>query len=75
MRAHRIFQREGGRYEAVEQFTQKRDGEDHERYKRIYNIDNNAYDFAQVVVDAGALTADEIAAQIVARARALCAPQ
>lgn len=73
VRARRIFQREGGRYEDVERFTQKRDREDNERYKRIYQIDNDVYDFAGMVVDAGAFRADEIAARIAARARALCA--
>jgi cytidylate kinase len=68
-RARRILAREGGLLEEVKQFTQKRDGEDHERYLQLYSIDNNDYSFVDMVIDTAKYTAEEIADQIVERAK------
>lgn len=50
-RAARIHRREGGRYEEVLAATIERDRADHARYLRIYNIDIDSFDFADLVVD------------------------
>jgi cytidylate kinase len=71
VRIKRLIQREGGDYEAVAAFTKRRDARDHERYLRLYNIDNDDFSFADLTIDAGVLTPDEIVAQICARVNAL----
>lgn len=50
-RAARIRIREGGDPAAVLAFTRNRDAKDHERYRRIYGIDNDDYSFADLVVN------------------------
>lgn len=51
VRAKRIFQREGGSLDEIAVFTAERDRQDHERYQRIYGIDNDDYSFADIVID------------------------
>jgi len=51
IRARRILTREGGEYERILDFTRDRDGKDHERYRKIYGIDNNDYSFADLVIN------------------------
>jgi cytidylate kinase len=65
-RAMRIAGREGGNVEAVAAFTAERDRQDRERYLRIYNIDNDDYGFADLVVDTGSRDPQEIADIIIA---------
>jgi cytidylate kinase len=65
VRAERIVKREGGVLEAVAAFTRERDRQDSERYLRIYNIDNDDYSFADLVVDTDALGVEAIAAAII----------
>lgn len=60
-RALRIYNREGGDIEQIKSFTQMRDSEDTMRYKRLYKIDNENYDEADLVID----TADKTPEQIV----------
>ncbi|MDR3172399.1 MAG: AAA family ATPase [Treponema sp.] len=50
-RAQRIMNREGGTLESVAAFTRERDRQDHERYLRIYHIDNDDYAFADLIID------------------------
>jgi cytidylate kinase len=50
-RAMRIVKREGGNVDEVAAFTARRDLRDHERYLRIYQIDNDNYGFADLVID------------------------
>ena len=64
-RAARIVKREGGKLKDVAAFTAERDKHDNERYIRIYNIDNNKYEFAHLVIDADHITPDEIADKII----------
>ncbi|MDR0540445.1 MAG: cytidylate kinase family protein [Spirochaetaceae bacterium] len=68
-RVTRILQREGGSFESIKLFTERRDAEDHERYLRIYNIDNDNYQFVDIIIDAGKYNAEEIAMQITDYAR------
>ncbi len=50
-RAVRIFNREGGDIEEIKKFTAMRDGEDSRRYQKLYQIDNNDYEFADLIID------------------------
>lgn len=50
-RAMRIFNREGGDIEEIKKFTAMRDGEDSRRYQKLYQIDNNDYKFADLIID------------------------
>ncbi|GMO29992.1 MAG: AAA family ATPase [Termitinemataceae bacterium] len=65
IRFERIAQREGGKIEDVTAFTIARDKQDHERYLRLYNIDNDNYSFADMVIDAGILNPEEIVGKII----------
>ncbi|MDR0624173.1 MAG: cytidylate kinase family protein, partial [Treponema sp.] len=67
-RAERIKKREGGSLEPVAAFTAERDRQDHERYLRIYNIDNDNCGFADLIIDTDNLNPMEIAARIIAAA-------
>jgi cytidylate kinase len=51
IRARRILQREGGNLDEVTAFTAERDRQDHLRYMHIYNIDNDNYQFAHLVIN------------------------
>jgi cytidylate kinase len=64
-RAVRIVKREGGSLAEVAAFTAERDRQDRERYLRIYQIDNDIYDFADLVIDTDELDPAQIAARIV----------
>jgi cytidylate kinase len=68
IRAARIAKREGGDIASVAAFTAERDRQDHDRYLRIYNIDNNDYKFIDLVIDADNLKPDQIAQLIVTAA-------
>jgi cytidylate kinase len=65
-RARRIAGREGGDIESVAAFTAERDRQDRERYLRIYQIDNDDYGFADLVVDADTLDPQGITDSIIA---------
>jgi cytidylate kinase len=66
-RVKRIVQREGGDVEAVAEFTSERDRQDRERYMRLYNIDNDKYEFADLIVETDDLNPEEIANVIIAK--------
>ena len=65
IRAERIAKREGGNLETVAAFTGERDKQDHDRYVRIYNIDNNNYQFADLIINTDNLEPDEISQLII----------
>jgi cytidylate kinase len=67
-RAARIVKREGGSLESVAAFTAERDRQDRERYLRIYGIDNDLYDFADLVIDTDEITVDQISQLVVGEA-------
>jgi cytidylate kinase len=67
-RAARIAEREGGSLEEKREETKRRDRRDHARYKRLYGIDNDRYDFVDLVVNTDNMTAAEVADTIVAEA-------
>jgi len=68
IRAARIVNREGGDLKEVAAFTEMRDRHDHGRYLSLYNIDTDDYNFADLVIDTGSLTPEEIVALIVKKA-------
>ena len=51
IRIKRIHGRDGENLEDVAEFTSSRDLQDHDRYLRIYNIDNDDYSFADLVIN------------------------
>lgn len=59
-RAQRILNREGGNLEEIKNFTQMRDSEDSRRYKQLYNIDNNVFDFVDLEIDTGINNPEQI---------------
>ncbi|MCR5217992.1 (d)CMP kinase [Treponema sp.] len=60
-RARRILNREGGDLEEIKAFTSMRDSEDSKRYKKLYNIDNNDYQFCDLIIDTAKYNPEEIA--------------
>ncbi len=66
VRAERIRQREGGASADVLAFTRRRDELDRERYLSIYGIDNDRYDFADLVINTERMTPDRIAEVVIA---------
>lgn len=64
-RAGRVFNREGGNLQAIKDFTAMRDREDTGRYKAFYGIDNNDYNFVDVIIDVNDKTPEQIVQIIV----------
>ncbi|POR01775.1 cytidylate kinase [Alkalispirochaeta sphaeroplastigenens] len=65
VRAARIHQREGGTLDEVQAATRERDRRDHARYVRLYNIDVDSWNFADLVVDTERYRPEEIVPLIV----------
>lgn len=59
-RAKRILNREGGDLEKIKEFTAMRDSEDSRRYKKLYDIDNNKYDFCDLIIDTANYNPEQI---------------
>jgi cytidylate kinase len=68
-RAGRIVKREGGNIEEVAAFTEERDRQDQERYRRIYQIDNDNYRFADLIIDTDDIDPPQIAELIINRVK------
>lgn len=64
-RASRIMQREGGSFEQVRRETETRDRQDRKRFLTLYNIDNDVYDFADLILDVGTLDQYQAVEQII----------
>ncbi|MDR2343985.1 MAG: cytidylate kinase family protein [Spirochaetaceae bacterium] len=71
IRVRRLMRRDGGDFDAVAAFTRERDIRDHERYLRLYNIDNDDYAFADLVIDSGLHTPEEIVSRISGKAASI----
>lgn len=69
VRAARIHEREGGGLEDVIEQTSERDRRDRERYMRLYNIDNDCYDFADLIIDTTNRVQQEVADLVVSEVR------
>lgn len=63
-RAKRILNREGGDLQQIKDFTAMRDREDSARYQKLYQIDNNEYEFADLKIDTATRTPEQIVALI-----------
>ena len=70
VRAGRIQKREGGELDHVAAKTTARDQRDHDRYLRLYGIENNNFAFVDLVVDTEDMTPEEIADVIIDSAHA-----
>jgi len=66
VRSERIRKREGGVASEVLAFTRRRDERDRERYLSLYGIDNDRYDFADLVINTERMTPERIVDIIVA---------
>jgi cytidylate kinase len=64
VRAMRIWNREGNDLEYLKAFTRERDKSDHERFLKLYGIDNDDYSFCNLIVDAAGLTPLQIIDEI-----------
>lgn len=73
VRARRIGRREGKSYEQALEETVERDRRDRERYLKLYGIDNDHYDFADLVIDTEKLDPYEIADRITEAAEEITA--
>lgn len=71
VRVSRIFNREGGTLEAQKEKTTARDKRDCERYKKLYNIDNRDYGFADLIINTDRISARQVADIIINAAKAL----
>ncbi len=71
VRARRIHQREQGKLEEVIQNTRERDRLDRQRFLQNYGIDNDQYEFADLIIDTEKYNAEECCEIIVARAKEL----
>ncbi len=71
VRARRIQKREGGDLKDIMHKTQVRDSQDHERYLKLYGIDNDRYEFVDLVIDTDNRTPAEIVEIILERVRNL----
>ncbi|MBI9102964.1 MAG: cytidylate kinase family protein [Spirochaetales bacterium] len=60
VRSGRIKKREGGSVETVIEETRARDERDHKRYLKLYDIDNEKFNFADLVIDTEKYTPEEI---------------
>lgn len=69
VRASRINSREGGTLEQKMTETLNRDKADSVRYRRLYDIDNDDYSVADLVIDAAAYDQYQIADQIIDAAK------
>lgn len=63
-RAKRILKREGGNLDEIKKFTKMRDSEDTRRYKKLYNIDNENFEFADLIIDTGVNNPNQVASII-----------
>lgn len=61
IRASRIHQREGGSFQERMGETEERDARDHARYLKLYEIDNNEYSFADLIINTDRMNPEQIA--------------
>jgi cytidylate kinase len=58
-------------FESVLDDTIERDQRDHDRYLRLYGIDNDRFEFADLIIDANEIDENEVAGRIVSEAKRL----
>ncbi|MDE5613087.1 MAG: cytidylate kinase, partial [Treponemataceae bacterium] len=64
-RAKRILNREGGDLQQIKDFTAMRDREDSARYLKLYGIDNDEYEFADLKIDTATRTPEQVVSLII----------
>jgi cytidylate kinase len=69
VRAARIQRREGGSFQEVLRKTRARDERDRNRYLQLYGIDNNDFEFVDLVIDTQHIQPEEVAERIVSAVR------
>jgi CMP/dCMP kinase len=60
VRAGRILKREGGSLQEQMEKTAARDKKDHERYKELYNLNNDDYAFADLIINTDRMAPEQI---------------
>ena len=65
VRAKRILNREGGDLQEIIDFTKMRDSQDTARYGKLYSIDNNDYQFCDLIIDTDKYNPSQIVELIV----------
>ncbi|MDY3939383.1 MAG: cytidylate kinase family protein [Spirochaetia bacterium] len=65
IRATRVHNREGGCAEERAAETEARDARDTNRYRRLYNIDNNDYAFCDLIIDTSDKNPEQIVTEII----------
>ncbi len=60
IRSSRIHKREGGVLQNRMKETDARDARDHSRYIKLYNIDNNKYEFADLIINTDRMVPEQI---------------
>ncbi|MCL2008437.1 MAG: AAA family ATPase [Treponema sp.] len=65
VRAKRIQSREGGGLDGIAEYTAMRDMQDKERYLKIYDINNDDYSFADLIINTDNVQPTEIAEMII----------
>lgn len=71
VRAARIQRREGGSFQEVLRKTRARDERDRNRYLHLYGIDNDDFDFVDLVIDTQHIHYREVADRIISAAHSL----
>ena len=71
VRAGRIHYREGGDRAHQMERTALRDKRDHERYLKLYNLDNDDYHFADLIINTDRMSAEQIRDIILAAVKTL----
>lgn len=66
VRAQRIHKREGGDLHQKIRETEERDARDHGRYRRLYNLDNDDYKFADLIINTDRMNPQQISRIIIA---------
>ena len=60
IRASRIHRREGGVFQDRMKETEDRDSRDHARYLKLYDIDNDKYGFADLIINTDRMAPEQI---------------
>ena len=69
IRAKRIHKRENGSLEKIYSETIKRDNRDRKRYLELYGIDNDKYDFVDMIIEDEKLDPDQISDMVAEKVR------
>lgn len=69
VRSRRILKREGGDFSQKMRETRERDARDHGRYMRLYNLDNDEYRFADLIINTDDLSPEQISRIIMETAK------